>query len=1015
MRNMHWAASFTALAMGLAATPAAAQQVIIVPQGTTRDGQISVRGTDSVAVQPDGTLTSSGSPTINWDDASSALRIVNSGTIRSTAAGGRAIDASGPNNARVGTLTNEAGALIESENDAFRVGVSPTSGTIRVENRGIIRSTNGGQALDFDAVAGGATIIINNYASGEIRSYGQDAIRPGQGATITNAGLIYSDGPIGNSYDAIDWQSRTGTVVNQASGTISGLRHGITGNVSVNVTNDGTIIGRNGSGVGSDGTGTVVNRGTITGRWDGVSPNGDGDGIDIDLIGQVTNFGTIQGVSAAGVDSGGRPNTAQGVAMGGGTIDNRAGASIIGGAQGVLINLDTNPGGAAVGATTISNAGTIRGNSAEGILLVGDFADTLSNSGTIIGGNGVAVDMGGGNDTLNLSPSGSFTGIVNGGAGDDRIVLGSTSASATFNPGNFVNFERLTVDGRWTVTAPLNFSGGVTFANGAQLTGDASAFTGNLTNARLALDQRTDGTLSATFTGNPTIEKFGAGTLTITNAIAAGNLYAYAGTVRLTSSFMGTVNVIGSGTTLTGSFTAGTIKIDGSAVLSPGDGIGTIVANALQSNQGFIRIETSGTGAADMIRVLGAVSGSATLVITRDSAPYKLGQTFTVMNFLSGNISLQLSQTPVNGTEFQYSRLGNSIVLVLARTRDSLVTAAATSNQRAVAPAVVANGGWASELTRIVEDRALQGALDSLSGEVHATLRNAAIADARLIDTTVLNRLEALDTGSGFWGRYLSSRAHDDFDGNATATSRSGWGAAGGIDARIGDARIGFGVGYTDSSLYSAATHSIGRYETLHSFGYAGGDLGGFTLRTGAGFSWVKNRTTRRTELSIRDQPLTARYDARILHGFGEAGLPLAMRGGTVEPFAGFNYYRIDSDAFQEQGIASGLRGDARRSDYSLATLGARSEAVLTKAVTLRSRVAWQHVLGETALGTRMRYQVGGDFEIRGNALTRDSATASVELSYRAHDQIALSIGYDGLISKRNTAGTFRASASVGF
>lgn len=101
---------------------------------------------------------------INWSTSSNALPITNSGIIRTTANGGRAINASDANNARTITLVNAAGALIESQDDAFRINVAPTGGTIRIDNFGTIRTTNGGQALDFDAVARDGTVIINNYA-----------------------------------------------------------------------------------------------------------------------------------------------------------------------------------------------------------------------------------------------------------------------------------------------------------------------------------------------------------------------------------------------------------------------------------------------------------------------------------------------------------------------------------------------------------------------------------------------------------------------------------------------------------------------------------------------------------------------------------------------------------------------------------------------------------------------------------------------------------------------------------
>lgn len=373
------------------------------------------------------------------------LAITNNGTISNSAAAGRAIDVAGAANARSITLTNNAGALITSADDAFRINVSPIGGTIRVDNYGMIRTTSGGQALDFYAVASGSGIVINNYAGAELRSYGQDAIRPGQGAVVTNTGLIYADGAPNNSYDGIDWQGRSGTVINQATGTVSGLRHGITSDVDVNVTNAGTIVGRNGSGVGSDGTGTIVNTGTITGQWDGVATNGDGDGVDIDFIGSVTNSGTIQGLSAAGVDSGGRANSADGLAMGGGTIINNAGGAIYGAGTGILINHDTNAGGA----TTITNAGTIRGGGGNAIMLVGNFNDTISNSGSITGGNnGYAIQMGGGSDTLNVLPGSVITGLADGGAGADALVLhtiGARAAESAFDLSNFINFENLTV------------------------------------------------------------------------------------------------------------------------------------------------------------------------------------------------------------------------------------------------------------------------------------------------------------------------------------------------------------------------------------------------------------------------------------------------------------------------------------------------------------------------------------------------------------------------------------------
>ncbi|MFO8212304.1 autotransporter domain-containing protein, partial [Pseudomonas aeruginosa] len=101
---------------------------------------------------------------------------------------------------------------------------------------------------------------------------------------------------------------------------------------------DGVIIGRNGSGYGSDGNGTVTNYGRITGAYNGLVPDGDGDGVDIDLIGHIENHGIIEGIGAAGVDKGGQPNGSEGIAMGGGSVYNAAGALISGASRGILVD-----------------------------------------------------------------------------------------------------------------------------------------------------------------------------------------------------------------------------------------------------------------------------------------------------------------------------------------------------------------------------------------------------------------------------------------------------------------------------------------------------------------------------------------------------------------------------------------------------------------------------------------------------------------------------------------------------
>jgi uncharacterized protein with beta-barrel porin domain len=453
-------------------------------------------------------------PAVTSNTASTGIVITNSGTIESTAATGRAINfASGGGTTRNITLNNNVGGVIRSQDDAFRINLAVTSGLITVNNSGLILSGYGlpvgsssaGQGIDFDAIAAGtATVQINNYATGVIQSNGNDAIRPGQNGVVTNWGLIYSNNVIGSGAgtDGIDFQSHSGTVINKSGGTISGFRHGITADGDVNVTNEagGTITGRNGSGVGSDGTGTVVNYGRITGAYAGVGA-GDGDGVDIDFQATITNYGVIQGTGAGGFDSGNRANNSEGVSIGGGTVTNYG--TISGASFGIVVNNDSNAdlSRSGVAATTITNngmivgqngfairlenktgtsadndtivnRGTIIGNGTipdpSGTVLLGDNSvdpahgtlngvtygagsarfirgdgsaiqmgegdDVLTNYGTIIGNTGRAINLEGGNDTLNVMTGSRISGLVDGGVGNDTLnynKVGLTEAKRT--------------------------------------------------------------------------------------------------------------------------------------------------------------------------------------------------------------------------------------------------------------------------------------------------------------------------------------------------------------------------------------------------------------------------------------------------------------------------------------------------------------------------------------------------------------------------------------------------------
>lgn len=395
-------------------------------------------------------VTLSGSTPVTWIGGSTApgALIDNSGTITGTS---RAIATSGSTSGSL-TVNNKAGATITATKDAVKISnlVSGTSGTFTVNNDGTISSTgtgsNAGQALDLDDInSSGAHTVINNSATGVISAADADAVRAGARATINNYGQIVSHNASASSdgNDAIDFQSvNTGGVVNNfAGGLIEGARHAITGDQPITVTNDGTIIGKAGSGINMDSaantTTTVTNRGTITGTSVG---GADADGVDVDGLVSIDNFGTIKAVGLVNAANG----LNEALAIGGGFVHNEAGGLIISDQRAITVD-DSND-GSAFAAMTIINDGTIRGNNGEAISIVGSFADTITNTGGIFG----SVAMGGGNDTL--TNGGSITGDVSMGSGDDSINLVTGSVvTGTIDGGDGVDTLVLSGNGFGTL------------------------------------------------------------------------------------------------------------------------------------------------------------------------------------------------------------------------------------------------------------------------------------------------------------------------------------------------------------------------------------------------------------------------------------------------------------------------------------------------------------------------------------------------------------------------------------
>lgn len=488
----------------------------------------------TLAAGQTGTVTSTGSLIMGGSTVeitvTGSSSITNSGTIKQTGTGRAIRDNTG---ALTLSVTNNAGALIQTA-DADAIQMAKANSNVTLNNYGSIISLNasagGSQAIDWNAIATGSN-TLNNYATGLIKTLAADSVRPGVNGVINNSGSIQAIPVVettagvtsASSSDGIDAQANNGILVVN-SGSISG-RHGVTGgdvlnNFTISVTNNigGTITGLNGSGINIDGAltspavvsfATVLNYGSILGNYDSTKYNiGDGDGVDVDGRVNLTNYGIIRGIGAAGLG-----NNAEGVAMGGGTIINQAGAEITGanptltGAEGHGILVDDSSGGNAFAAATITNEGLIRGYGGYGIRMIGSYSDTITNNatGTVRGGGtGAAIQMGGGNDLLtnrgaiigengsaiNLEDGddslviegggASIIGDVSGGTGSNSLVLNPGSGNSFGYAGSFSNFSSVEVrSGNVALTGVSTYTGTTKLTGGTLLLDGANRLAAN--------------------------------------------------------------------------------------------------------------------------------------------------------------------------------------------------------------------------------------------------------------------------------------------------------------------------------------------------------------------------------------------------------------------------------------------------------------------------------------------------------------------------------------------------------
>ena len=935
----------------------------------TTDSQ-TLTGEKTLTVTSTGSITTSGKALSLKDSTSGAGVVVdNAGRIIST--GGRAIDSSGSETAgRIYSFINRAGGLIQGYDDALRINSNFPTGSVLIDNSGTIRSSTG-QGIDLDSLrSAGTTTTIINREGGLIRGDASDGMKTGGNATIINYGEISTGDSLTDAqkYDGVDVDSATGVTVYNY-GTISGGRHGITTDLGATLYNYGELTGRNGSGFGSDGDGTVYNFGTITGAYAGLKANGDGDGVDIDGIGHVENHGTIQGTGAGGVDKNGFANGSEGIAMGGGYIYNASGALISGANNGILV--DDGSGGSGVGALTLINQGTIRGLDGFGIQLVGEFDDKVTNASLISGSNGLALDLGGGNDTLTLLSGSRFEGLVDGGSGYDRVVMDDANGGSF---GASRNFEWLQVNqGTWTLTGTGDFSDGGEISTGATLINQGSI----------------------------------AGTLTVDN----GGTYAGGGSVGnllvngtlLTSTALGTASVAGNLTFGSGATLAYGVNADGTSAPVQVGGTATLTGATLEvvPSTGDYPWKSHYT-----VLEAGTIEGTFAKV-TSDYAFLTPTLSYTAtqvgLDYNRNDIAFSDYATTGNGASAarslggldQNSTLYNALLNTSTRTASAAIEQLAGGSNASLAAATLSGSAQVGS-TMLAAMQQMGGTAGLLVGQNDQD--TPALAANGVPDSA--RNLNAPNAQGRLWLQGLGSYGKlDGKDGASALTQRTKGSVIGADWAATPAWRLGVLGGYSKTDLDTSGVE--GSVDSWHLGAYALRQDGPLALRLGAAYSHHDGRSRRSVAFDgFTDSP-KGDYNADSQQAFAELGYSLGSGRLSAEPFATLGYQRYHRDAYQEKGGAAALDVSAQTQDNVSSTFGVRVAHLGTLAngmsITPRASLGWRHTYGDVDSETRQAFLSGGSgFSVQGTALDRDSLLAEAGLDVGITARQTLGVGYSG-------------------
>lgn len=921
----------------------------------------------------------------------------------------------------IGTLTNGVGSTIEGAGSGIWA-----YGELTVENAGTI------EGQDYDGISLENGTVTNAGSDALIRAGDSGVFVDGEGWVVNEDGAaIDAD----NDGVVMNWG---GDVTNRGGAMIDA------GNVGVTIADFGTLTN---SGEGTRITATDGTAGVLFLNYD----------VEFDQAHVLLNE---DGASIAGGASG-----VEFSVDAGGSVSNTGGATITGERYGIHATGDR---------VTVTNAGegsrietTDAGyDSRFTIFLAGGGEVINTDEAEIVGAsseNGIGIYFSDPNYDADEVPT--LSGSVVNGVGSS--ITGSATAIHSLINTTVENAGLM--DGNvWLLDTAVN---DVTIHAGSAITGEL--FIGHNSLSTLTLTGSGEQLYSEAVNGSTSfvssLAKKGTGAWILDRDIETETVRVEAGAlivgVQDAGSLTGDVTV-DAGATVGGSGTLhGDLVNEGIAAPGNSPGVLTIEGDYLQKAGAVLKVEIDPLNLlSDRLDVVAdnGVNGIATIhagsvldVVGLSDQAYTLGTRYTVLStanglfgeagapadfLLTGDLTPSAFLTLVD----EYDAY-NAYVAV--RQSETLQSAAFGSNQGAVAAALdaLAEADPLRNLALNAPDAAFARAMfDGLSGEIHADIKGALVEDSRFARESANRRLRSAFDGIArsasatatfdadglhaapanadgivLWGEALAMTADADGSNYLADFDRSSAGFVAGVDAPVGDWRVGFLGGYSHSSYHVDDRASSGSSANYDLGIYAGTQLGAIGFRTGAMYGWHEIDTRRGVVFPGIAESLSADYDAATAQLFGELAYRVDMGRGAIEPFVNLAYVHLNTDAFSETGgTMAALTSEKTRTDNTFSTFGARAstgfEMSRTKA-TLHGMLGWQHAYDDVAPVSTFAFGSGASFDIAGVPIARDALAVEAGFDVSLTPNAAFGSSYSGQIASDAEAHAFKARFDLKF